>query len=159
MPSAKTVSSSGWPGSTTWRGTIRRKSPLSSGCRDFKITRLLAQAREKGIVKISLDQNSTETLAIGQRLTEAFGLIECVVTPPLGGNGAAHDETARRAVGIAAASFLARRLQGPEAVTVGFSWGRTIAALVQAFPAMTKPNARFVSADGFAQPHRPLEPL
>jgi DNA-binding transcriptional regulator LsrR (DeoR family) len=117
------------------------------GLSRFKITRLLARAREKGIVKISLDQHSTETLAIAQQLARTYDLIECIVTPPLGG-GPAAEETARRAVGVAAASFLTRRLQTPDPVTVGLSWGRTIAALVQAFPSLAKPNARFVSLMG-----------
>jgi DNA-binding transcriptional regulator LsrR (DeoR family) len=84
-----------------------------------------------------------------------FGLTECIVTPPLG-EGADADDVARNAVGIAAASFLARRLhvhvqgqaQGSDSVTVGLGWGRTVAALVRAFPSMSKPNARFVSLMG-----------
>ena len=117
------------------------------GLSRFKITRLLAQAREKGIVKISLDSRSAETLALAERLSEAHGLTECIVTPPLEAEDA--DEViARQAVGIAAAGLLGRRLQGAKAVTVGLSWGRTVAALVATFPAISRPDARFVSLMG-----------
>lgn len=111
----------------------------------FKITRLLAQAREKGIVKISLDPRSAETVEIAERLAATYGLTECIVTPPLGTDD---EDMARQAVGIAAAGFLARRLQSAEALTVGLSWGRTVAALVAAFPATARPATRFVSLMG-----------
>ncbi len=118
------------------------------GLSRFKITRLLAQARERGIVKFVIDEQSTETYAIGERLADAYGLAECVVTPPLGVAGPEGDEVARNAVGIAGAAFLASRLQGRDHVTVGLGWGRTVAALVRAFPSMARPNARFVSLMG-----------
>ncbi|SDB24913.1 sugar-binding transcriptional regulator [Bauldia litoralis] len=123
---------------------IARRLQLSR----FKVTRMLAQAREKGIVKISLDQRSSETLDLGHQLSESFGLTECIVTPPLGSEGDEVDATARRAVGIAAAALLGRRLQTPHPVTVGLSWGRTVASLVAAFPATSKPDVRFVSLMG-----------
>lgn len=114
----------------------------------FKITRLLAQARDRGIVKISLDPRSAETLEIAERLSSVYGLTECIVTPSLGGVAAEGEDKAREAVGIAAAGFLARRLQASEPLTIGLSWGRTVAALVAAFPAMSKPDTRFVSLMG-----------
>jgi DNA-binding transcriptional regulator LsrR (DeoR family) len=118
------------------------------GVSRFKINRLLSRAREQGIVKIFIDQHSTETLAVAERLMHAYDLTECIVTPPLDVEAPDADEVARRAVGMAAASFLVRRLQGFDHVTIGLGWGRTIAAMVQAFPSMTKPNARFVSLMG-----------
>jgi DNA-binding transcriptional regulator LsrR (DeoR family) len=123
---------------------IARRLQLSR----FKITRLLAQARDKGIVRISLDPRSTETLEIAEGLCAAHGLTECIVTPPFGALADPDEDKARAAVGIAAAGFLARRLQGPDAITVGLSWGRTVAALVSAFPTTSKPGARFVSLMG-----------
>jgi DNA-binding transcriptional regulator LsrR (DeoR family) len=118
------------------------------GMSRFKITRLLTRAREQGIVKIVIDQQSTETLVIGEQIALAYGLTECIVTPPLDIEAPDTDEVGRSAVGMAAASFLVRRLQGFDHVTIGLGWGRTIAAMVQAFPTMTKPNARFVSLMG-----------
>lgn len=114
----------------------------------FKINRLLAQARERGIVKITLDPRSAETLEIADQLCRTYGLTECIVTPPLGTLSDPDEDKAREAVGIAAAGFLARRLQAPDAITIGLSWGRTVAALVSAFPAVSKPDARFVSLMG-----------
>jgi len=118
------------------------------GLSRFKITRLLARAREQGIVKIFIDQQSTETLALAEHLARAYGLTECIVTPALDAEAPDADEVARNGVGMAAASFLVRRLQGFDHVTIGLGWGRTIAAMVQAFPSMAKPNARFVSLMG-----------
>ncbi len=120
------------------------------GVSRFKITRLLARARETGIVRISIDHATVATLERGEAIARRFGLIECIVTPPLGlakddsGEGAA----ARRAVGIAAASFLTRRLDEAEQLVVGLAWGRTIAAMVDAMPTLRKSEARFVSLMG-----------
>lgn len=118
------------------------------GLSRFKVTRLLAQARERGIVKILIDQESIETLALAEQLAGSYHLSECIVTPPLGVGGPDDDDAARTAVGIAGATFLRRRLQSSDCIMVGLGWGRTIAALVRAFPSMTRPNARFVSLMG-----------
>src|SRR5918996_2312070 len=120
------------------------------GLSRFKITRLLAKARDRGVVKISIEHDSTDTLALADRITDRFGLSECIVTPALGlgaGDPVA-DADARRAVGIAAARFLARRLKVPGPITVGVGWGRTRAAVAAAVSGVTKPDARFVSLMG-----------
>ena len=110
------------------------------GMSRFKITRLLTRAREQGIIKFVIDPQSTETLAIAEQFAFAYGLTECIVTPPLAIEAPDADEVGRRAVGMAAASFLVRRLQGFDHVTIGLGWGRTMAAMVQAFPSMAKPT-------------------
>lgn len=118
------------------------------GVSRFKITRLLARAREQGIITFVIDPRSSETLALAERLADAYALTECIVTPVLDAGAADADDVARNAVGAAAASFLVRRLQALDPVTVGLGWGRTIAAMVQAFPATPKTGARFVSLMG-----------
>ncbi|MGE3872231.1 MAG: sugar-binding transcriptional regulator [Parvibaculaceae bacterium] len=121
-----------------------------TGLSRFKILRLLSKARDARIVKISIDHHSIETHRLADVLCRRFGLVECIVSPPLGATSdpQADDARARRAVGICAAAFLARRLQGATPPVVGLAWGRTIAAMVDEMPKINRPDARFVSLMG-----------
>lgn len=121
-----------------------------TGLSRFKILRLLSKAREAKIVKISIDHHSIETHQLADTLTRRFGLLECIVTPPLGATAdlQADEARARRAVGICAAAFLARRLQSATPPVVGLAWGRTIAAMVDEMPKLNRADARFVSLMG-----------
>ncbi|CUA89647.1 DNA-binding transcriptional regulator LsrR, DeoR family [Chelatococcus sambhunathii] len=119
----------------------------------FKVTRMLAQAREAGIVKISIQHETSETLALADWLAARYGLAECILTPPFDEQtGSLDDETAdrlaRRGVGLAGANYLTRRLLGTPRLTIGVGCGRTMTAVVDAFTAFPKQNVRFVSVIG-----------
>jgi len=115
------------------------------GISRFKVLRLLAEARDQGLVRVSIAHETTPTLALGDQLTEAFGLTEVRVAPMPGGMD--DEPTARRAVGILAAGFLSRiGRDGPLAVGVG--WGRTMAAMAQALTGLRNPDLCFVSLMG-----------
>lgn len=119
----------------------------------FKVTRLLAAARDSGIVKITIEHEMAETLALADWIARRWNLKECILTPYFedevaGMSDDVADRLARRSVGIAAANHLTRRLQNAEQVTVGLGSGRTIAALAEAFTGFPKPNACFVSICG-----------
>ncbi len=117
------------------------------GISRFKVIRFLAEARERGLVRFSLEHETTGTLALADRLTQTFNLTEAQVAPVPGGMDDA--DFARRAVGIVAAAFLARigRPTGTP-LTVGVGWGRTVAAMVQALTSLHNPDLRFVSLMG-----------
>lgn len=117
------------------------------GVSRFKVNRLLAQARELGIVRISIEHETVETLAMGSRIAERFGLRECLVAPPVSAGGP-DDDGARRAVAETAAVFLQRRLSAGPDLTVGVGWGRTIAALADALRVPQPTGTRFVSLMG-----------
>ncbi len=124
------------------------------GVSRFKITRMLAQAREAGIVTISIRHATTATLVQAEKLCQRFDLRECIVTPPMGPLpdkdkiDSTLPDAAQRAVGIAAARFLGRRLHKKAPVTIGVGWGRTLAALADSFSGVHQPRARFVSLMG-----------
>lgn len=120
------------------------------GLSRFKINRMLARAHEKGLVKITIQHETTGSLEIATQIQEAFGLAECIVTPSLGQAESQEiaDAQARRAVGIAAASFLSRRLSMPDPVTIGLAWGRSITAMVDELPKLSKANLKIVSLMG-----------
>ena len=116
------------------------------GISRFKVLRLLADARDQGLVRVSLEHETSVTLRLAQRLTEAFGLTEVQVAPTPG--GPADAAFARRAVGIVAAGFLSRigRADGP--MTIGLGWGRTLAAMAAGVTGLRNPNLQFVSLMG-----------
>jgi len=121
------------------------------GISRFKVLRLLADAREMGLVRVSLEHETAGTLALADRLVTRFGLTEAQVAPMPGGpmpDGPLDDGYARRAVGIVAAGFLARIGRADAPLTVGVGWGRTVAAMTQALTGLRNPKLCFVSLMG-----------
>ncbi len=114
------------------------------GLSRFKVLRLLSDARAAGEVVISLDHRSTGTLGLAETLRKAFDLKDVLVAPDTGNSDAA---TARRAVGIVAASWLARVAAGGP-MTVGVGWGRTLSAMADALVGLNNPELRIVSLMG-----------
>jgi DNA-binding transcriptional regulator LsrR (DeoR family) len=116
------------------------------GISRFKVLRLLADARDQGLVRVSLEHETLGTLRLARRLTDVFGLTEAQVAPIPG--GIADDAFARRAVGIVAAGFLKRigRSEGP--LTIGLGWGRTLAAMAAGLTGLRNPHLQFVSLMG-----------
>ncbi|MET1044935.1 MAG: sugar-binding domain-containing protein [Microbacteriaceae bacterium] len=88
----------------------------------WKVGRLLAQARERGIVRIEIVHPRARRLGIERQLRERFGLTDAVVVPaPTGENS---DADAHERVAQAAADFLAALRPVPR--VLGVSWGRTL---------------------------------
>ena len=115
------------------------------GISRFKVLRLLADARDQGLVRVSIAHETTGTLALADRLALRFCLSEVRVAPMPG--PVADEAAARRAVGILAAGFLTRiGRDGP--VSIGVGWGRTMAAMAQALTGLRNPHLCFVSLMG-----------
>lgn len=113
------------------------------GLSRFKVLRLLAEARDLGLVRISIAHETARTLALADRLAARFGLTEVQVAPDAGDS----DEAARRSVGHLAAGWLSR-IGRDGAVTVGVGWGRTVAAMAEALTGLRNPDICFVSLMG-----------
>lgn len=114
------------------------------GISRFKVLRLLAEAREAGLVRVTLEHETTGTLQMADRLTQTYGLTEVQVAPV---PGLLDEAYARRAVGIVAAGFLAR-IGREGALSVGVGWGRTMAAMTNAVTGLRNPQLCFVSLMG-----------
>lgn len=122
-----------------------------------RANRLIAEARECGLVTITVNDDAGSTQAVQAALALHYGLSMCIVTPPIGFAAApvkdlatrtAQGQIARRAVGIAAAQFLKGKLQGGHAITVGIGWGRTLEQMALHLAGVRNPKARFVSLLG-----------
>ncbi len=113
------------------------------GLSRFKVLRLLAEARERGLVRITIEHETARTLALADSLAKRYGLTEVQVALDAGSD----DASARRAVGQLAAGYLAR-IGGDGAVTIGVGWGRTVAAMAEALSGLRNPGLVFVSLMG-----------
>ncbi len=125
------------------------------GLNRTRVTRLLSEARERGLVSVTIQHESARILSVERVLEQRYGLQFCLSTPPIGFEPAGSDarllglqaQIARRAVGSAGANFLRSKLaDGP--VTIGVSWGRTIAQVAAQLSGVRNPHARFVSLMG-----------
>ncbi|MES2170759.1 MAG: sugar-binding transcriptional regulator [Actinomycetota bacterium] len=108
----------------------------------WKVGRLLAQAREQGIVRIEIVHPRARRTSLEHQLIERFGLADAVVVPRIAEGSI--DDT--QAVPIAAADYLAALRPIPR--TLGVSWGRTIDAVAQALPEGWASGVNVVQVNG-----------
>jgi len=94
-----------------------------------KVSRLLTEARDKGIVRISVDEYDPRNRDLERQLRERFGLQHVIVVQGMGGS----DANIRRTVAYFAAPTVAEWVGTHR--TVGIAGGRTLGELVQALEA------------------------
>ena len=117
------------------------------GLSRIKVSRLLKQAREEGIVQITITPPANPHADLERALESRYGLDEAVVVAATG----EHRRSLLQALGPAAAACLVRGLQGNE--VVGLTWGRSVLAAVDAAPSRTWPELRVVQLlGGLGQP-------
>ena len=113
-----------------------------------KVSRLMAQARETGIVQISVVSPGQLYLDLEARLEERFGLREALVVEAQPGDT---QDSVSRSVGTAAAGYLVRALQ--PASTVGFAWGSTLRHMAMTLTPQRFPDVQLVQIiGGLGQP-------
>jgi len=106
-----------------------------------KVSRILAQAREVGIVRISIEPATDEQPALARELAERFG-VEVHLTP-----GRETDPSAAaRLCGVAAAEHLADWI--PTSGSLGIAGGYTIDAVASALPPRGLPDLTVVPVVG-----------
>lgn len=94
------------------------------GISRFKVARLLTEAREAGIVTITLNTGGDEDPELSRRLAEHLDLQRAVVVRAYG-----TVSEVRRIVGTAAGRHLAETLRPGE--TLGLAWGRTLPHMLE----------------------------
>lgn len=121
-----------------------------------RANKLIAEARDLGLVTVTVNDAAASTLMQETAIAQRHGLVLCIVTPALGLGGGARDaasresqgQIARRAVGIAAAGLLKGKLLSGRPLTVGIGWGRTMEQMALHLAGVRNPRARFVSLLG-----------
>ncbi|MEN0070033.1 MAG: sugar-binding domain-containing protein, partial [Propionicimonas sp.] len=108
------------------------------------VGRLLQEARDTGVVRVSIDPSILATMGLSRRLCDRFGLQDALVVPPRSPGASA--SSVNRRVAIAAASYVERYLK-PGAV-IGFGWGDTVMHLLFSIRSESLEGVTFASAAG-----------
>jgi DNA-binding transcriptional regulator LsrR (DeoR family) len=84
-----------------------------------KVIRLLASARDNGIVRIRIEDRASEQIALERQLVAAFGLADAIVVP-----APADEADITTVVGHAAGTYLTDQIK--DGMSVGVGWGATL---------------------------------
>lgn len=91
-----------------------------------KVTRLLREAREKGLVQISVQTENARVLELESTLAIRYGLKDIKVMP-----GVEHGQSLQRLLAKGASEWLVPRLE--TGITIGIGWSRTISYMPEYF--------------------------
>ncbi|MGG1940814.1 sugar-binding transcriptional regulator [Paenibacillus polymyxa] len=107
------------------------------------ISRMLKRVREEGIVSITINYGTADQLPLEQKLCECFGLQEAIVvmTDP-----AQPSHLKRKAIGRACSDWLQHKVQSKD--VIGFSWGSSLASVVDEFSTDNRPFVTFIPMVG-----------
>jgi DNA-binding transcriptional regulator LsrR (DeoR family) len=84
-----------------------------------KVIRLLASARDSGIVRIRIEDRASEQIALERQLVAAFGLADAIVVP-----APADEAEITTVVGHAAGTYLTDQVK--DGMSLGVGWGATL---------------------------------
>ena len=113
-----------------------------------KVSRLLAQARDAGVVHFSIEPPAENRPALAGELADRFG-VEVEITP----GREADPVTAARVCGLGAAEAVVRAL--PATGTVGGAGGYTLDSVIAGLPRLERPGLRIVPVVGGWDPRTP----
>ena len=111
------------------------------GLNRIRINRLLALAREQGLVQIKITGRLAECIALEERLKERYNLKHAVVVPtPI------HQSQLAQVIGAAAGYQLGSLLK--DNMSVGVGWGKTLRYSLRSVPRRTYNSLSVVSLMG-----------
>ena len=114
-----------------------------------KVSRVLSQARDSGVVQITVQAAPDMLDQVAERLARALGIEEAHVTPGRGDDPAA----ASRLCAVAAAPWVAEAI--PEAGVLGIAGGYTVSALIDSLPPGRRAHLTIVPLVGGWDPATP----
>jgi DNA-binding transcriptional regulator LsrR (DeoR family) len=117
-----------------------------------KVSRMLQQGREEGVINISLVPPPSGTTDLERALERSFGLEEAVVVTV---DDADDQSDVARRLGPAAAETLIRCIHGSE--VVGLTWGTSLLHMVHALPVKFFPDVTVVQILGGLGPVGEME--
>lgn len=108
------------------------------------VQRLLALARQEGLVKVHIDHPISNCMTLSQAIRDHFNLEFCDVVPaePEADYSSAHY------IAVAGCDRITRYLERTDPLTLSLGSGRTVRATVEAVSRMDRPQHRFVSLVG-----------
>jgi DNA-binding transcriptional regulator LsrR (DeoR family) len=124
------------------------------GLSRVKINRLIAEATEAGLVRVFVEGNAAECVALESRIAAHWQLEFCSVSPTVDDNA-----LPLRTLAAAGAHYLHGVLERGEAKLIGIGHGRTLDEVVRYLPRIARPDVRFVSLLGSLTRHAAANPF
>ena len=124
------------------------------GLSRVKINRLIAEATEAGLVRVFVEGNAAECVALEARIAAHWQLDFCSVSPTV-------DDGALplRTLAAAGAHYLHGVLERGDVKLIGIGHGRTLDEVVRYLPRIARPDVRFVSLLGSLTRHAAANPF
>lgn len=123
------------------RKMTHRQIADTLGCSRIKVTRLLKEAVDKGVVEFKVAAPSNDNLELEENLCSAFKLKRVVVTPSADDPDELYD-----LIGKGAARLLLESIKTGSVIGVG--WGRTLNAMLPYLKPVEKSGCSVVSLSG-----------
>ena len=115
-------------------GMTQQEIAAALGIGRSRVIRLLAEARQNGLVTITINSPLLENVELGERLAARHGLAFAEVCLSASATGRVADEhRVARHVAAAAGPVVAARLA--DGMTIGLGWGITLSAFAEQLPA------------------------
>lgn len=118
------------------------------GLSRVKAHRLIAAALQSGRVKVFVEGEEAQCLALEDELKARFRLAHCTVVMDAARPGTPEAADELLALGTGGAQVLYRLLQKAGAVSIGVGHGRTLASVAEHLPHLPRPDLKFVSLIG-----------
>lgn len=112
-----------------------------------KVSRLLKEAREVGIVQITVASPNDSFVDLEKSLEEKYALQEVLIVEVDGG---ASNNIIKRQIGSAGANYLHRTISAGD--TIGMTWGTTLQSMVENMPPKSIDTIHVVQALGGVGP-------
>ena len=132
-------------------GLTQERIAEKLGLSRVKVHRILAAARDEGIIQFRIKNSISECVSLQSQLVAKFGFAEAIVVP-----SATDWRMAHVMIGHAAGEYLSNRISPGDVIAIG--WGRTISAAISRFPQRAVPRTAVVSLLGGLTHLAPLNP-
>lgn len=111
-----------------------------------KVSRLLKEARSRGIVQVTVNSNSNSFLELETSLEEKYQLDEVVVSEVDDFSISQSMNTLKNQIGLSAATYLQRTISENE--IIGITWGTTLQAMLTYLQPQVTNNVHIVQTTG-----------
>lgn len=111
-----------------------------------KVHRLIGEAHQAGYVHVYIDRVPKRLVSYEDRIAAHYGLSQCLVVPDVAESGDQRGNLV--ALGSAAARHVHGRIASGKVLSLGVSWGRSLAEMTRQMPREDHPDLAIVSLMG-----------
>ncbi|WP_187430313.1 Erythritol catabolism regulatory protein EryD [Roseobacter fucihabitans] len=125
------------------QGMTQGQAAKQFGVTRLRVNKSLAEARERGIVRVTINSSFGPCIELEDQLRHRYGL-ETATVAPVGGE----DFKLYTVLGAALGQFLNRLLERPDIKLFGMSWGNTLNMATRFMEPMNRPDLEITSVMG-----------